>query len=126
MNTLKRILKYTNSNTSRNAIIIFGFCVSFITITSFESISNTKQSDLAVYNQEKILDDFDAQKGCDCEKEEAKSNQKIKTRHNFIASYLLQESSRKRENKKANQEGSLIRSLIDIHRTIIVNAVGLF
>lgn len=126
MNTLNKKLKYLDSNAFKNMIIIFGFCISFITITSFESVSNSSQSDVDLINKDKNIEVYTNQKVKRSDKKTIQSKQKIKARHNFIASYLLQESSHKRENNKTSQEGSFFRNLKHIQKTIIVNAVESF
>jgi hypothetical protein len=106
--------------------MIFGVCISLFAITSFESLSNSSQKYESINNQECQIVNSDAQSNSQLDNNSDKREQKLKTHHNFIASYLLQESSIKRESKKMVAQGNFIRNLKHVHKTIIVHTIGLF
>ena len=130
MSTLRKNINqklwYLSGNGFKNAIIVFGFCISILTITSYDSISNSSQSGIVSSHRTAEVQKPESHDALKIEKKTLKKEQKSNNYHNFIASYLLRESSFKRKNKKSSEENSFLRSLRDLHKTIFVNALGSF
>lgn len=124
INNFKKALGLLQRNGFKNSIIIFGFCVCIITITSYDSISNVGQSKFT--RGEEVQGVVDGESQNDQMKSLSKKEHKISNPHNFIASYLLQESSQKRERNSKNEESNLFRNLRQLHKTIFIKVVGLF
>lgn len=109
-------------NHLKNYILVFGVCLCFLTITSFNNWSssdNTACSQVVqceLENQSKNV-----QKTLVAPKET-----KFKARHNFIASYLLQESSFERKTKNTEEKGSFFSNLKQLHKIIISQTLGSF
>ena len=119
-------LKFLSSNTFKNIIIVFGMALSLFTITSFDTVSQADATATNIENQEFDEELMDSNVQLDSESATQKNNQKIKTHHNFIASYLLQESSGKRKIKKTDDQGDFIGHIIQLHKIIISKALGPF
>ena len=124
INDFKRALGLLQRNGFRNAIIIFGFCVCIIAITSYDSISNVGQSKFITSEEFHGVVEGESQN--DQMKSLSKKEHKISNPHNFISSYLLQESYQKRERNSKNEESNLFRNLRQLHKTIFIKVVGLF
>jgi hypothetical protein len=114
------------ANRIKNFIIVFGVCLSLFTILSFNNWKSVTQASVAQEIHELK----------DCKSGELPNNikgkcvvqheQKLKTHHNFIASYLLQESSFERKNKKSKEQGGFLSHLKQLHKIIITQALGSF
>lgn len=122
MKSRSSITKFLNSNTFKNSVIVFGMCLSLFTITSFDGISESRKSNSKIVAQES--DNSDQQELLRPDQSDSKQVQKQKASHNFIASYLLQESSTKREDKKSNSEGKIINHLFHLQKIIISKTFG--
>ena len=127
INIFKKTFRSLSSNGFKNAIIIFGFCVSIITITSYDSISNNGPSDLAMIVDTQHMPDVSSM-ACEQENENVilRKEHKVSNRHNFIASYLLQESSHKRERNSSDEGRNFFSNLRHLHETILVNFASMF
>jgi len=115
-----------NSNTFKNMVIVFGMAISLFTIISFDSVSQADATSTNIENQEINENSIVSQARLNDETNTSESEQKLKTHHNFIASYLLQESSVKRKSKKPKVQGDLIGHIIHLHKIILTKAVGFF
>ncbi|MCK5467582.1 MAG: hypothetical protein KAI99_03715 [Cyclobacteriaceae bacterium] len=114
------------ANRIKNFIIVFGVCLSLFTISSFDNWISVTQASVVQEIQELK----------DSKTEELPNNieeicitqhePKLKTHHNFIASYLLQESSFERKNKKSKEQGGFLSHLKQLHKIIITQTLGLF
>lgn len=114
------------ANRFKNLVILFGVCLGLFMILSFNSWISVTQASVAQEIQkpdenkpEEHLQNID-------EISVAQRNLKIKTHHNFIASYLLQESSFERKNKNSEEHRNLISQLKQLHKIIISQAFRLF
>lgn len=106
-------------------VIVFGVCLSLFTITSYNSLSNSSQSSSNI-NESLATDENVAQHEelNNIENTGPIADQKLKTHHNFIASYFLQESSIKREKKTSKEREEFIGQFIQLHKIIISKAFG--
>lgn len=118
--------KFLNSESFKNMIIVFGMAISLFTITSFDTISQADASAKNIENQEFHENATVSQADSNYQSNATKDDQKLKTHHNFIASYLLQESSVKRNAKKADTEGNFVGGILRLHKIIITKTLGSF
>lgn len=118
--------KFLNSDTFKNIIIVFGMALSLFTITSFDTFTQAETGTNQIENQEADENLLVSQADLGSQSIAVKDDQKQKTHHNFIASYLLQESSVKRKAKKPRLEENFIGSILRLHKTIITKAMGSF
>ena len=127
MKPLTNTLKFLESNTAKNMIIVFGVALSIFTITSFESVSNTNK-DLSAKEEVKQpnTEEMEVVGETDSEKPSVINSKKSKTHHNFIASYFLQESSIKRERKTADSEVGTVGKILHIHKMLMSAVVSSF
>ena len=123
-------MKYTNkkqifSKTDyfKSLIIVFGTCLGLLTISSFD---NWKSSD-----EQSIVQGTQEIKDCALEAHSATTTENCNLtesrtiiHHNFIASYLLQESSFERKNKKSKIQSDLFSHLKQLHKIIITQTLG--
>ena len=116
---------FLSSNIFNNAVIVFGICLSLFTITSFDSMSNDDQLAAKVeYQEQTDASICQLQESKDIDDSSKKEN-KLKAQHNFIASYLLEESSAKRETKNNETKSNFLGQLLQLHKTILSNAINL-
>ena len=117
---------FQRTNRFKNLVIVFGVCLSLFMILSFNNWIMVTQATVAqeIQKSENVKPEGQLQKA----KEIAvvKSNLKLKTHHNFIASYLLQESSFERKNTKSEEQQNLVSRLKQLHKIIITQALRLF
>lgn len=111
-------LKHTNY--LKNLIVVFGVCLSFLTVTSFNNWASSDDASIAQASQ-CIVDD---QAINEKETPTTQQEQKFRTHHNFIASYLLQESSFERKINKTEERGNFISNLKQLHKVIITQTLG--
>ena len=117
---------FQRTNRFKNLVIVFGVCLSLFMILSFNNwISSTEAS---VAQDIQKLEEIKPERQLQNTKEIAvvKGNLKLKTHHNFIASYLLQESSFERKNTKSKEQQNLVGHLKQLHKIIITQALRLF
>ena len=126
MKISNRKLNFFGSNTFKSMVIVFGMCLSLFCITSFDSISGTMEIADNGVNPEMTEVKLVEQQAIQKDKSSFPHEQKVKTHHNFIASYLLQESSVKRENKKTNNKQNIVGHLVQLHKIIISKTIGSF
>ena len=100
--------------------------ISLFTITSFDTISQADASAKNIENQEFHENATVSQADSNYQSNATKDDHKLKTHHNFIASYLLQESSVKRNAKKADTEGNFVGGILRLHKIIITKTLGSF
>ncbi len=111
----------SQTNRIKNLVIVFGVGLGIFT---FSSINNweiysvdsnvSNEIEIKINKSESSIEKFNTE-----EKE-----LKIKTHHNFIASYLLQESSIERKNTKTKLKSNIITSIRRLHKIIITQALG--
>lgn len=106
----------------KNLIVLFGVCLCFLTVTSFNNWSSSDDASSAQGSQRIVEDQVIHKK----EIPTAKQEQKFRTHHNFIASYLLQESSFERKIKKTEDRGDFFSNLKQLHKVIITQTLGSF
>lgn len=113
--------EFLDSDRFKNYVIAFGMCLSVFTITSFDSVTKDKRAEVKKEGIELS--------SASCQNTDTKSKTDIvdkqskhKTHHNFIASYLLEESSAKKEEKDSGTETKFLGRLLQLHKTIISNA----
>ena len=127
MKTSNHILAFLDSNKFKNFVIVFGLCLSLFTITSFDSVSGERSTEI---DEEQVdclpLDADEVKAEATPAKVEAKKEKKTKTYHNFIASYLLQESSVDRQNKKKEKETTIIGNLAELRRMIFSTSIRIW
>ena len=114
------------TNRFKNSVIVTGVCLSIFMILSFNNwISSTEAS--VVQNIQR-LEEIKPEGQLQNTKEiaVAQRNIKFKTHHNFIASYLLQESSFKRKNKKSEEHQNFVSHLKQLHKIIITQTLRSF
>ena len=104
---------FLESNRFKNYVIIFGMCLSLFTITSFDSVSYDRSAE----TKETKVEQHDAK----CQQAKISQSNKQKTHHNFIASYLLEETSAKKEEKESGTELKFFSKLLQLHKTIFTN-----
>lgn len=126
MNISKGEFNFFGSNTFKNMIIVFGMCLSLFTITSFDFISGTREIVDNSDNPEMTEVISVEKQALQGDKSSSPNEQKVKTHYNFIASYLLQESSVKRETKKTSNEQNIVSHLLQLHKIIISKTIGSF
>ena len=117
---------FPTTNRFKNSVIVTGVCLSFFMILSFNNwISSTEAS--VVQNIQR-LEEIKPEGQLQNTKEiaVAQRNIKFKTHHNFIASYLLQESSFERKNKKSEEHQNFVSHLKQLHKIIITQTLRLF
>lgn len=127
MKFLNRTFGYLDTNSFKNMVIVFGVCLSLFTITSYDSLSNSFQSS-SISSDGLTTDEIVAQQE-DLENTDNTgpiTEQKLKTHHNFIASYFLQESSIKREKKTSKEREEFIGQFLQLHKIIISKTFGSF
>ena len=116
---------FLDSNFFKNAVITFGMCLSLFTITSFDSVSGKDHPSQQAASMEQSADsNSNQQESRSLTDQPAKQNVQ-KTHHNFIASYLLEESSAKKEEKNPESEIKILGQLLQLHKTIVTLAIGL-
>ena len=117
---------FPKTNRFKNSVIVTGVCLSFFMILSFNNwISSTEAS---VVQDIKKLEEIKPEGQLQNTKEisVAQRNLKLKTHHNFIASYLLQESSFERKNKKSEEHQNFVSHLKQLHKIIITQTLRSF
>ncbi len=114
-------LKHTNH--LKNLIVVFGACLSFLTVTSFNNWASSDDASIAQGSQYIVEED---QVINEKETSAPQQEQKYRAHHNFIASYLLQESSFERKIKKTEEKGNFISNLKQLHKVIITQTLGSF
>ena len=119
-------LKFLNSDVFKNMVIVFGMALSLFTITSFDTISHAGAGSETIENQVIEKTDVVSQTELNNQPDISIASQKTKTHHNFIASYLLQESSVKRQPKKSEVEENFIGDILKIHKVIISRSLRFF
>lgn len=122
MITTKNNQTLRHTNYLKNLIVVFGVCLSLFTITSFNNWSSSEDTSLAQSSQG-IVEDKALNKN---ETPAAQQEQKFRTHHNFIASYLLQESSFERKVNKTEEKGDFFSNLKQLHKVIISHTLGSF
>lgn len=117
---------FTKTNRFKNVVIFFGLCLSLFMISFCNNWIFSTETSITREIQELK----------DCKSEELPGNVeelhvtsqelKLKTHQNFIASYLLQESSFERKNKMSKEEGGFLSHLKHLHKIIISKTLGSF
>jgi hypothetical protein len=125
MKNLRFNTNFLESNIFKNSVITFGMCLSLFTITSFDTISGKEQSSKNAIHATQSLSLNHEQTGSDKLAESSKKESSQITHHNFIASYLLEESSAKKETKNTESEIKILGQLLQLHKTIIATAIRL-
>jgi hypothetical protein len=124
MKNLRFNTDFLDSHIFKNSVITFGMCLSLFTITSFDSTSGDDQQSVNIDQQELQS----ATQICPSEStlvyDESKEENSQKTHHNFIASYLLEESSAKKETERTETDVKLFSQLLQLHKTIMAVAIG--
>ena len=123
LNSKNRFLK---SELFKNMVIVFGMALSLFTITSFDTISQADTSSDKLESHQVDERTAISQVKSDYQSDVLTDNQKQKTHHNFIASYLLQESSVKRKTTKSENDGNFVNSILRLHKIIITKTFGSF
>ncbi len=113
-------LKHTNR--LKKLLIAFGACLSFLAVTSFDGWSS--KDDGAIAKKSECIVNVSATTHQDAAA--SKKEKKFIAHHNFIASYLLQESSFERKIKKTEERGSFFSYLKQLHKVIIKQTVESF
>jgi hypothetical protein len=101
-------------------VIVFGICLSFLAFTSADEWSDSSSSKEAYKVKQISVNSESAQQ---VEVQETKQ-QRTFTHYNFIASYLIQESSINRQTKEKREERNFLANLKQIHRIIFSNTLG--
>ena len=117
---------FQRTNRFKNLVILFGVCLSLFMILSFNNWIMVTQASVAQEVQKFEEDKPEGQLQNTKEIAVAQRNIKFKTHHNFIASYLLQESSFKRKNKKSEEHQNFVSHLKQLHKIIITQTLRLF
>jgi len=112
------------ANYFKNLVIILGVFLSLLTFTSFNNWGKSvdTQDDGKVENL--IVSNAGSDQKNGNELTVSKNEQKLKAHHNFIASYLLQESTFSRKSEKNKEQSNLFTNLKQIHKIIIVQMLG--
>ena len=125
MKNIRFNLRFLDSNVFKNSIIIFGICLSLFTITSFDGVSNDSQSSTSVGEQKKTTGTVCNEVESNSVRTLSKKESNQKTHHNFIASYLLEESSAKKEENSTQPEIKIISRILQFHKAIVTNVFNL-
>jgi hypothetical protein len=112
----------SKTNHTKNFIILFGACICLLTITSFNNWISSNEANAT----QGIQCTLETQVKIDKDTPSLKEEQKFKSHHNFIASYLLQESSFERKIKKTEERQDFFSNLKQLHKIIISQTSGLF
>lgn len=122
MKILNKKQSFSKTNNFKRLIIVFGACLGLFTISSFDSWNLT--------NETSKVQGVEA---CTSEKASVKilelnidAEPKTIMHHNFIASFLLQESSFERKNKKSKEQNNFFSHLKQLHKMLITQALGSF
>lgn len=117
---------FPKSNRVKNLVIVFGVCISLFTISSFNNWISATEASIALEIQE-LKECKSGQSPSNVEEIRATPYEpKLKGHHNFIASYLLQESSFERKNKKFKEQSDFLGHLKQLHKIIITQTLGTF
>ena len=118
---------YTKSSTHllKNLLIVIGICISLIAISFLNSRNSSSdliltKASTELKNTEENLAVSTYTSGV------AENSSKVKTHHNFIVSYLLQDTSVERNTRNSPAQADLSSSLKQIHKIIISQPLGLF
>ena len=109
----------SGTNRLKNLLIVFGVCLSLFTITSFNNWGSSTEPIVA--------QEIQGLENCTSEQPEvnvihakfAQNNPTFKTHHNFIVSYLLQDTSFERKNKNSKVQADLLSNLKQLHKIIL-------
>lgn len=104
----------------KNLVIAFGVCLSFLTFTSADNWS----SNAAAVDENQITEvalNTEANQSAEIK---GSDEQRSFTHYNFIASYLIQESSINRQSKEKKEKRSFMANLKQIHKIIMSNTLG--
>ena len=117
MKPLNNNLILYRSNKFKNLSIILGVFLSIFLVSSYNSQDGSEnslvKSEIPNIEQNSI------------DKTISNENQSTKY-HNFLASYFMQESSVKRENRKTEEKRSVFNNLKDLHHIITTGRQSLF
>lgn len=122
MITTNKNQKLKDTNYLKKLIVVFGVCLSLLTVTSFSNWSSSDDEPIAQGSYCIVEDQAINEK----DQPPAQQEQKFRTHHNFIASYLLQESSFERKIKKTEERGDFFSNLKQLHKVIITQTLGSF
>lgn len=112
------------TNYFKNLVIVVGVFLSLLTFTSgnnWEIYINDEADGKA---GKLIVSNAGSDQNNGKELTDSKNEQKLKTHHNFIASYLLQESTFSRKSEKNKEQSNFFTNLKQIHKIIIVQMLG--
>ncbi len=113
-----------DTNRFKNYIIALGVCLSFLTFTSF---NNWNQSSPVINDQNEVglqMDDKTNQQESKEALTDNGSKPVVNSHHNFIASFLLQESSIKRTSNREKELKGVFSSIKQLHKLIITKTLG--
>ena len=129
MKDLNKTVTVLSSNTFKNSIIAFGFCLSIFTITSFDNLSAQTENTFAEHiNAEQMVESNlgESNSSGAITNTQQSEDQQLRTHRNFIASYFLQESSVKRDKKREDKQGDVIGHLLQLPKVVFKNAISVF
>lgn len=119
-------LKYRMISTThrfRNLVIIFGTCLGLFMISSFDNWKPSDEASVDNSNQELNASKLEIQTSF-TEVKASQQASKLKTHHNFIVSYLLQEHSNERDSKKSKDRTDFLSNLRQLHTIISSRIFG--
>lgn len=114
-------IKSSQTNRIKNLVIVFGvglniFALSSINNWKIKSVDSnfSNEIEMKINKPESSIEKLIT----------AKKELKIKTHHNFIASYLLQGSSIERKITKSKFKRDIFTSIKRLHKIVITQAIG--
>ena len=107
----------------KNMVIVFGIFLSLLAFTSFTNWSNSIDT-IDNENSEELMINVNSVQSEVLETVSIVNESKLKTHHNFIASYLLQESNFSRKVERNKDENNFFTNLKQLHKIIISQALS--
>ena len=111
-------------NSMRAVIFIFGSCLSIFMLCSISNNISATSRFLLESGQQLVERDMELQKPVG-EITTLENGRKFKAHHNFIVSYLFQESSFERINKNAETQSDFVSNIKQIHQLVFKNFTGI-
>lgn len=117
--------KKSTKNFLNNFLVVVGICISLIAVTYLSNGQPASDPNLSKDNTELITADEESA-GTTCTTNVEENQAQVKTHHNFIVSYLLQDNSIDRNTVNSPAQTDLLSNLKQVHKIIISQSIGLF